>query len=235
MSGRETGKSLAKRARIRSLTAMSKLRLIQWAGLVVATTFLAGCANLPPVGSGTGSTSRGGGSPSRFYDPPAYRPKNPANVRVKISTGAQRLYVVEGDRVLLATPCSVGTASAPTPAGNFTIYSKQAKRRSYSYGNYPMPWWMEFKPAYGIHWGFVKPVPCTHGCVRLPRLAAAKVFAMVPTGARLNVAHSQPEDATIGKTLPRLDDGPLPNPPQSYLMSDQVFHDAQYAGKLYVD
>ena len=172
---------------------------------------------------------------STNFDPPAHRPHNPAAVKVKISTGAQRLYVVEGDRVLMATPCSVGKPGAVTPPGTHTIYSKEAKRRSHSYGEYPMPWWCEFAPAYGIHWGFVKPYPCTHGCVRLPKMAAAKLFAMVSTGTKVNVASSQPEDATIGRTLPLLDDTTLPDPPNSYMMSDLVFQDAKYKGNMFVD
>ena len=42
-------------------------------------------------------------------------------MKLKLSTGAQRLYVVEGDNVLLATPVTVGTVSDPTPHGNYTI------------------------------------------------------------------------------------------------------------------
>jgi hypothetical protein len=171
------------------------------------------------------------------FDPPAKRPSNPNAVSVKISTGAQRVYVMEGNKVLLATPCSVGTASDPTPKGNFRIYSKQANRRRQSEPDrgYPMAYWMEFKSAYGMHWGFVKPYPCTHGCVRLPMAAAAKIFAMVPQGAALNISSSQAEDATVGRTLPVVDDGPLPNPPRNYLMSQKFFDDAKYKGRLYVD
>jgi hypothetical protein len=45
-----------------------------------------------------------------------------------------------------------------------------------------MTYWMSFyAPAYGMHWGFVKPYPCTHGCVRLPIKTARKMFDMVPS------------------------------------------------------
>lgn len=175
------------------------------------------------------------GNYSENFDPPAHRPHNPSAVSVKISTGAQRLYVMEGSKVLLATPCSVGKPGAPTPAGTHSIYSKEAKRRSHSYGEYPMPWWCEFAPAYGFHWGFVKPYPCTHGCVRLPKKAAAKVFAMVSVGTKVHVASSQPEDATAGKGLPVLDDSTLPDPPASYMQTNQVFEDAKYKGNMFVD
>lgn len=174
------------------------------------------------------------GNYSYTFDPPAKAVKNPANVRVKLSTSAQRVYVMEGSEVLLATPCSVGTASSPTPKGNFTIYSKVANRRRASSpgAGYPMTFWMEFKSAYGMHWGWVKPYPCTHGCVRLPIKSAQKIFSMVRTGTPLNIAESQPEDATIGKTLPTLDDSSLADPPDSYMMSNKVFEDAA-KGKMY--
>ena len=171
---------------------------------------------------------------STTFDPPVQQPTNPSAVRVKMSVSAQRIYVMEGNRVLLATPCSVGTASTPTPRGNFTIYSKQANRRRVSSpgAGYPMTFWMEFLPAYGMHWGFVKPFPCTHGCVRMPIKSAQKMFSIVRTGTPLNISVSQPEDATIGRTLPVLDDSTMPAPPDSYMKSPQVFADAA-RGKLY--
>ncbi len=179
-------------------------------------------------------TMQQGPRDSFSFDPPVRQPKNPANVQVKLSTGAQRLYVVEGNEVLLATPVSVGKASSPTPHGNFRIYSKQANRRRISSpgAGYPMTYWMEFKPAYGMHWGFVKAQPSTMGCVRIPLKAAQKTFNLVRAGTPLHIASSQPWDNTIGKTLPVLDDTHLPDPPMSYMMSPQVFADAKQ-GKLW--
>jgi hypothetical protein len=168
------------------------------------------------------------------YDPPVVQPTNPSNIRVKLSTSAQRVYVMEGNRVLLATPCSVGTAKDPTPLGKFTIYTKTANRRRISQpgAGYPMTYWMEFKPAYGMHWGFVKPYPCTHGCVRLPIKSAKKMFSLIPTGTPIHIATSHPEDATVGRSLPVLDDSAMPDPPWSYMTSSQVFADAAQ-GKFY--
>lgn len=179
-------------------------------------------------------TTRSGANHSFTFDPPAKSPKNPAAVEVKLSTGAQRLYVVEGDEVLLATPATVGKASSPTPHGKFKIYSKQAERRRFSQpgAGYPMTYWMEFKPAYGMHWGFVKPYPNTMGCVRLPLKSAKKVYELVRVGTPLHIATSHKWDQTHGKSLPKLDDGPLPDPPMSYLMSPQVFADARQ-GKMW--
>lgn len=162
------------------------------------------------------------------FDPPAQQPKNPRAIKLFLSTGSQNLYVVEGSTVLLATPVTVGTVKDPTPLGTYTIYSKTEKRRRVSSpgAGYPMTYWMEFKPAYGLHWGFVKPHPSTHGCVRMPIKSARKVFNMIPVGTQINIARSQPWDATVGKTLPVLDDSHLADPPLSYMLSPQVFVDA---------
>jgi hypothetical protein len=89
-----------------------------------------------------------------------------------------------------------------------------------------MTYWMEFKSAYGLHWGFVKPTPSTHGCVRMPIDSARKTFELVRVGTPINIASSQPWDATIGKSLPVLDDSNLPDPPMSYMLSARVFADA---------
>lgn len=191
---------------------------------LAAVAALSSCTSTKPVA----------GNYSTTFDPPVTQPSNPSRVHVKLSTSAQRVYVMEGDKVLLATPCSVGTASSPTPHGQFRIYSKQANRRRVSSpgAGYPMSFWMEFQSAYGMHWGFVKPFPCTHGCVRLPIRSAKKIFDLVRVGTPLHIARSQPEDATVGKTLPVLDDSQMPDPPNSYMLSPQVFADAQ-RGKLY--
>jgi len=167
------------------------------------------------------------------FDPSVKKPTGA--VKIHISTGAQRVYVTQGDEVLLATPCSVGTTATPTPKGEFRIQSKtRHRRRASSPGaGYPMTYWMSFySPAYGMHWGFVKPYPCTHGCVRLPLNSARKIFDMVKVGTPISVSSSKPWDSTIGAKLPVLDDSALPNPPSSYLMSPQVFSDAE-KGKLW--
>jgi hypothetical protein len=120
------------------------------------------------------------------YDLPAKLPTNPSNVRVKVSLSKQRTYVMEGNEVLMAMPVSVGTSSNPTPSGNFRIFNKDATRRANTHGyaysgdqvrqtylskkpagwsfkGTPMPYWVEFKSAYGFHTGWVKHQPCTHG------------------------------------------------------------------------
>jgi L,D-transpeptidase catalytic domain len=182
----------------------------------------------------------GGGGP---YHVTAYRPNDPSKVRVKVSLSKQNIYVMEGDRCLMAVACSVGLANKPTPRGNFTIYSKLEHKRSGSYGfsvqgnnvvpcsgncgghyvGYPMGYWCEFAPGYGFHQGFVHPVPRTHGCIRLKGEAAPKFYALVHSGTPVNIATTQEEDATIGPKVQRVDDSRTPDPDPHIMITDAAF------------
>ncbi|MGV3532157.1 MAG: L,D-transpeptidase, partial [Chthoniobacteraceae bacterium] len=150
----------------------------------------------------------------------------PDNVRVKVSTSTQHVYVMEGDKALMAVQGTVGTPGK-TPMGNSKIYSKNKTKRRISQpgAGYPMAYWCEFKPGYGFHEGFVHGRPRTLGCVRLHKEAAARFFALVKPGTPVNIATTQPEDATIGRTVQPLDQSADPNPPASLLMSPEWFQD----------
>ena len=106
----------------------------------------AGPSLLLLAGCSTARVSRGGGG---NYHVTAYRPHDPSKVVVKLSTSTQNLFVMEGDRVLMAAQANVGKPGALTPQGHFTIYSKQKERRRASEPDrgYPMAYWCEFAPA----------------------------------------------------------------------------------------
>ncbi len=199
-----------------------------------ALSLLTGCTDL------TSTSSSGGGS----YNPVAYKPHNPGAVKVKVSLSKQQVYVMEGSKPLLIAACNVGIPAKPTPRGNFTIYNKIQRKRSGSYGfykngdvvtpaeagkghgqyiGYPMGYWCEFSPSYGFHQGYVWPVPRSHGCIRLHKNVASKFFALVHSGTPVNIADSQPEDATIGANVQRPSDYQDADPPASFTASDRVF------------
>jgi hypothetical protein len=179
---------------------------------ITGFALLTGCAGTPSVGA---------------YKVTAFKPKNPSNVRVKVSTSTQNIYVLEGDRLLMAVQGCVGTASSPTPAGNFTINNKiKTKRRvSQPDAGYPMAYWCEFKTAYGFHEGFVHPHPRTHGCIRLHKEAAARLYALVHVGTPVNISSTQPEDSQYGHFVRKLDQSRDPDPPRSYMLSPAWFQD----------
>jgi hypothetical protein len=175
----------------------------------------------------------GGGGHSGSYKVVAYKPHNPANVRVKVSTSTQHIYVMEGDRMLMAVQGCVG-ASGSTGSGQYRIMEKIKNKRRVSEpdAGYPMAYWCAWKPAYGFHEGFVHPRPRSHGCIRLHREAAARFFALVQIGTPVSIAATQPEDATYGKKVTPLDQSRDPDPPRSQMMSPNWFKDP--AGPLLV-
>ena len=194
---------------------------------LAGAAFLSGCAT---------------GNFGQPYHVTAYKPHNPNAVTVKVSTSTQHIYVMEGDRCLMAVQGCVGDHGT-TPLGHHSIISKIKDKRSGSFGftrsgdpadahkgqsvdvGYPMAFWCEFAPAYGFHEGFVWSEPRTHGCIRLHKEAAARLFALVKIGTPVDIATSQPEDATVGKTVQRLDQRNDPDPPSSRLMSSSWFQD----------
>jgi hypothetical protein len=187
-----------------------------------AALFLTSCGTMSTASSGS-------------YRVVAHKPQDPSKVEVKLSLSTQNLYVIEGDRLLMAVQGNVGKPGAATPTGNYTIYNKEKKRRRQSEPDrgYPMAYWCEFKPAYGFHEGFVHPAPHTHGCVRLHREAAARLFALTRIGTPVIIQNSLPEDKKWGSQVTRLDQSRDPDPPRSVMMSDSWFKDPP--GPLLVD
>ncbi len=184
------------------------------------------------------------------YDRPATLPTNPRNVRVKVSLSTSIAYVMEGDKPLLVMPVGVGKAETPTPTGTFRIYNKNHYRRANTHGiavrgdtirrtwlrdvrpedNFigtPMPYWSEFKTAYGFHTGWIRPYPHTHGCIRMHHNIAPKFFRIVSVGTPVHIARSQPEDATLGREIiaNRPNSEGLPDRPLEYYRTNQYYTD----------
>jgi lipoprotein-anchoring transpeptidase ErfK/SrfK len=209
-------------------------------GAASGIAFLTGCTT-------TETTSTSGTFPGN-YTAVAYKPKDPGAVRVKVSLENAMIYVMEGDRPLLVTPCTIGVPGKSTPTGAYHVLDKEKDKRSASYGfwvkggqiivgestrapgsgyhyvGYPMPYWVEFKPEYGFHAGAVWPVPRSHGCIHVHPNVAPKFFALVHSGTPVTIFRSLPEDATIGKNVARPKDYTWKDPVASLLISGPSSH-----------
>ena len=188
-------------------------------------------------------------NPHPPYIVKALRPQDSAKVQVKVSLSKKNVYVMEGDRLLLVAATCIGTPQNPTPSGSFSIIGKEEQKRSNSYGffvngeaivpgeirkpqpgrfvGYPLGYWCEFKPGYGFHSGYVHPDPRTHGCLRLHKSVAPKFFALVRQGTPVSIRETQPEDDIHGANIPRPMDYLDDDPPESYIISAQVFEKPQ--------
>lgn len=173
---------------------------------------------------------------------------NANNLNVRVSLNNRAVYVFEGDEPRFVAAVAIGTPSNPTPTGSFKIQSKEAKKRSsgygffkkgdevipgkradmpagYSYVGYPLPYWAYFSHDCGFHAGAVWPEPRTHGCLRLHKTIADDFFHLVKIGTPVTIANSLPEDATIGKNVPRPTDYAHPDSSPAVRASDAVFTD----------
>ncbi len=171
---------------------------------------------------------------------------NRSAVHVRVSLANRAVYLYEGKEAKWAAAVAIGTASDPTPLGDFKAFNKLPRKRSNTYGfhvrgaeirpgkrvntpsgwryvGYPMPNWVEFKSGYGFHSGAVWPTPRTHGCLRLHKSISGEFFHLVNAGTPIHIARSLPEDATIGRNIPRPMDYNYPDSPPSVLITDAPF------------
>ena len=215
-----------------------KHKLILLSGLCLAAAMSFSSCTMNQAG--------GGLSAYQAYDRSAKLPKNPSAVRVKVSLSKQRTYVMEGSEMLMVMPVSVGAPASPTPTGTFRIYNKNARQRANTHGyaqsgnqikqtylnkkpsgwsfkGTPMPYWCEFKSAYGFHTGWIKHTPCTHGCIRMHENLAPKFFKLVSVGTPVSIAYTQPEDSSYASIPLPPDSGPLPNYPLDTYYGDGYF------------
>jgi lipoprotein-anchoring transpeptidase ErfK/SrfK len=137
-----------------------------------------------------------------------------ASVRIDLS--AQRAYLYRSGNQIASTRISTGKDGYDTPVGQFRITQKSRNHRSSIYGDYvrdghivkanvdvrrhsrppgskflgaPMPYFMRFHGAVGMHAGNVPWYPASHGCVRLPPHMARAFFRHVSSGTPVRVQH----------------------------------------------
>ncbi|HVF82688.1 MAG TPA: L,D-transpeptidase family protein [Sphingomicrobium sp.] len=109
--------------------------------------------------------------------------------RVVVSLSEQMAYVYRGDRLVGVTTISSGKPGNDTPTGIFPVKFKKEMHHSRKYDSAPMPH-MQMLDDYGIalHAGFIAPTPASHGCVRLPKAFAARLYGMTQVGTPVLIA-----------------------------------------------
>ena len=134
-------------------------------------------------------------------------------VRVIVSRSRQRAYVYRGAELIGVAAISTGKAGHRTPLGDFTILQKAVHHRSNKYSNAPMPF-MQRLPWGGIalHAGPLPGYAASHGCIRLPRGFAEKLFAATSLGAYVQVTDGGPALPKVEMAAATPAPTPLPKP-----------------------
>jgi hypothetical protein len=133
---------------------------------------------------------------------------------VEIDLEQQTAYLIQGRRIVLASPISSGRAGHLTETGSFKIIEKERNHVSSLYGKIvdrdgrtvvtdadadmavprggkflaaPMRYFMRFHAATGMHAGYLPGYPASHGCVRMPEQNAIAFFNAVEVGTPVHV------------------------------------------------
>lgn len=114
-------------------------------------------------------------------------------VEVVVSIPLQKAYVYRGGTLIGASTVSTGKPGHDTPAGRFNILQKREKHFSNLYDNAPMPFMQRLTwDGIALHAGAIPGEPASHGCIRLPKTFAAKLFAATELGATVLVVDDAP-------------------------------------------
>lgn len=108
------------------------------------------------------------------------------DAEVIVGLDEQIAYLYRGGELVAVASISSGKPGKDTPTGIFPILQKKAMHHSRKYDNAPMPF-MQRLDEYGIalHAGYNPGEPASHGCVRLPKAFAAKLFQVTDVGDRV--------------------------------------------------
>ena len=163
--------------------------------LLLAPLLFANCTTIPELGA----MADKGGTRQR---------------RIVVKLAEQKAYLYHRDKMVAVSPISSGREGKHTPVGKFSVIEKDIDHRSSFYGNYvrsgkvvkenidvrkggrppgckfegvPMPYFLRFTGAYGLHAGNLPGYPASSGCVRLPKRQAKRFYDAVQLGTPVTV------------------------------------------------
>jgi hypothetical protein len=153
-----------------------------------------------------------------------------AQTSIEIDLQEQMAYLLQNERVVVASPISSGRYGHLTDRGSFKILEKERNHYSSMYGKIvdsrgnsvvadadadmpvptggkfvpaPMHYFMRFSGADGMHAGYLPGYPASHGCVRMPEQYAIAFFNAVSVGTPVTVFGRTPVGRYLGQSQPR--------------------------------
>ena len=117
---------------------------------------------------------------------------------IVVSLAQQKATVFANDGEVAKTPVSTGVPGHPTPLGIFSVIQKQVYHESNLYSAAPMPYMQRITwSGIALHAGVLPGHPASHGCIRMPRDFAVRLYAMTKIGARVVVTYGDPSPVDI--------------------------------------
>jgi lipoprotein-anchoring transpeptidase ErfK/SrfK len=123
-------------------------------------------------------------------------------VKVVVSLPQQKAYVFDGGELIATSPVSTGKKGYETPVGTFRILQKKVHHRSNRYSNAPMPYMQRLTwQGVALHAGSLPGYPASHGCIRLPRSFAKKLYKLTDYSTDVTVTRERPRSAEEALSL----------------------------------
>jgi lipoprotein-anchoring transpeptidase ErfK/SrfK len=162
---------------------------------------------------------------------------------IEIDLQDQKAYLIRDGRAVLSTPISSGRYGHLTETGSFQVIEKERNHYSTLYGRIadarghtivpdadsdmpvptgakfvpaPMPYFVRFNSATGLHAGYLPGYPASHGCVRLPEQKAIAIFNAVDVGTPVTVFGRTPRGREMQEARNRPRRMNWPNDPRLY-------------------
>jgi hypothetical protein len=167
-----------------------RLRRIALTGSVYALGFVVAVTLAAPASAKV----RHKGEPKEIEhvskDPFGNIPKGP--MQIVISINQQKLHLYSDGKEVADTLVATGVPTLPTPTGVFSVIGKERFHRSNIYSGAPMPFMQRITwSGVALHEGENIGHPASHGCIRMPREFAMKLFGVTRVGVRVIIARNE--------------------------------------------
>jgi L,D-transpeptidase catalytic domain len=148
--------------------------------------------------------------PGKFEWEPHRSEQGALSMTVDLSL--QMLEVFRGGVLIARSSVCTGRKGHRTPCGAYNILGKEEIHYSNLYDNAPMPFMMRLTcDGVALHGGYIADNPASHGCVRLPREFARRLFQTAQRGDAVTIiwdkqSKTPPDTSGLGKNS-----SPLPS------------------------
>ena len=115
-----------------------------------------------------------------------------AGKTIEVNLSKQKIYAKENGNILFSGSISSGKSGHRTPRGNFRVIDKEKFHISNKYpepnGGAKMPYMLRLtNSGLAIHQGYLPGYPASHGCIRVSKKTAKKLFYWANRGVKVKI------------------------------------------------